>query len=65
AVREKFRRRGIARNLIFELRKIAHEAGAWVIYVQADKAEEDLPAQKLYESLGKREDVFHYDIAVN
>lgn len=65
AVREKFRRRGIARNLIFELRKIAHEAGAWVIYVQADKAEEDLPARQLYESLGEREDVFHYDIAVN
>lgn len=65
AVREEYRRRGIARNLILELRKHAQKAGAWVIYVQADKDEADLPARKLYESLGEREDVFHYDIAVN
>lgn len=65
AVREKYRRRGIARGLILELRKIAKEIGAWVIYVQADKDEADLPARQLYESLGEREDVFHYDIAVN
>ena len=65
AVREEYRRRGIARNLILELKKHAQKAGAWVIYVQADKDEADLPARKLYESLGEREDVFHYDIAVN
>lgn len=64
AVREEYRRRGIARNLILELNKHAQKAGAWVIYVQADKDEADLPARKLYESLGEREDVFHYDIKV-
>lgn len=64
AVREEFRRRGIAMRLILELRKIAKEIGAWVIYVQADKDEDDLAARQLYESLGEREDVFHYDIAV-
>jgi aminoglycoside 3-N-acetyltransferase I len=65
AVAEEYRRRGIARSLIFELKKIAQKMGAWVIYVQADKDDADLPARKLYESLGEREDVFHYDIAVN
>lgn len=65
AVREEFRRRGIARSLILELKKIAQKHGAWVIYVQADKDEADLPARELYASLGEREDVFHYDIAVN
>lgn len=65
AVREEFRRRGIARSLILELKKIAQKLGARVIYVQADKDEADLPARELYASLGEREDVFHYDIAVN
>ncbi|MFO1470189.1 MAG: GNAT family N-acetyltransferase [Turneriella sp.] len=65
AVREEYRRRGIARNLILELKKHAQKAGAWVIYVQADKDEADLPARQLYAALGEREDVFHYDIAVN
>jgi aminoglycoside 3-N-acetyltransferase I len=65
AVREQYRRRGIARALIAELKTIAQKLDAWVIYVQADKDEADLPARKLYESLGEREDVFHYDIAVN
>lgn len=65
AVSEEYRRHGIARNLILELKKHAQKAGAWVIYVQADKDEADLPARELYASLGEREDVFHYDIAVN
>jgi len=65
AVAEAHRRRGIARNLILELKAIAKNIGAWVIYVQADKDDADLPARELYASLGEREDVFHYDIAVN
>ena len=65
AVRSEYRRRGVARTLILELKKIARKLGAWVIYVQADKDEADLPARELYASLGEREDVFHYDIAVN
>lgn len=65
AVRAEYRRGGIARGLILELKKIAQKLGAWVIYVQADKDEADLPARCLYASLGEREDVFHYDIAVH
>jgi aminoglycoside 3-N-acetyltransferase I len=64
-VREDFRRLGIATSLINELKRHAREIGAWVVYVQADKGEEDIPAQRLYESLGEREDVFHYDIDVD
>ncbi len=60
AVSEEFRRRGIATGLINKLREIAREIGAWVIYVQADPPDE--PAVKLYESLGTREDVLHFDI---
>lgn len=60
AVLEKFRRRHIATGLINNLRAIAADIGAWVIYVQADYGDD--PAIKLYESLGKREDVMHFDI---
>lgn len=60
AVLEEYRRRGIATGLIKKLREIARERGAWVIYVQADDGDE--PAIKLYESLGVREDVLHFDI---
>ena len=60
AVDENYRRRGIATGLINKLREIAREMGAWVIYVQADHGDD--PAIKLYESLGRREDVLHFDI---
>jgi ribosomal protein S18 acetylase RimI-like enzyme len=63
AVAETHRRRGLARRLILELRRIARERGAYVIYVQADLA--DAPAIALYESLGTRENVLHFDIAVD
>jgi aminoglycoside 3-N-acetyltransferase I len=59
-VLEKYRRCGIATALINYLREIAREIGAYVIFVQADQGDE--PAIKLYESLGKREDVHHFDI---
>ena len=61
AVDEPYRRQGIATGLINKLREIARERGAWVIYVQADYGDD--PAIKLYESLGTREDVLHFDIA--
>ena len=61
AVDEPYRRQGIATGLINKLREIACERGAWVIYVQADYGDD--PAIKLYESLGTREDVLHFDIA--
>ena len=60
AVDEAYRRRGIATGLIDRLREIARERGAWVIYVQADHGDD--PEIKLYESLGTREDVLHFDI---
>jgi aminoglycoside 3-N-acetyltransferase I len=61
AVQEQHRRRGIATKLINELRRIAREVGVYVIYVQADRGDD--PAIRLYESLGTREDVLHFDIA--
>lgn len=60
AVLEEYRRQHIATGLINKLREIAREVGAYVIYVQADPSDE--PAVKLYESLGTREDVYHFDI---
>lgn len=63
AVAETHRRRGIATALIERLREIARERGAWVIFVQADTGEEDQPAIALYDKLGEREQVLHFDIA--
>jgi aminoglycoside 3-N-acetyltransferase I len=60
AVLEEYRRQHIATGLINKLREIAREIGAYVIYVQADRGDD--PAIKLYESLGTREDVLHFDI---
>lgn len=62
AVAQAHRRQGIATALIGELRRIATEIGAYVIYVQADLGDE--PAIALYESLGTRESVLHFDIEV-
>jgi len=45
-----------------DLQAIAAQRGAWVVYVQADYGDE--PAIALYEKLGTREDVLHFDIAV-
>ncbi|HXW72601.1 MAG TPA: GNAT family N-acetyltransferase, partial [Methylocella sp.] len=62
AVAETHRRRGIATALIERLREIAAQRGASVIYVQADSG--DGPAIALYEKLGVREEVLHFDIKV-
>lgn len=62
AVAESHRRRGIATALIARLQEIAAARGAWVIFVQADHGDE--PAIALYESLGAREEVLHFDIPV-
>ena len=59
-VDERQRRRGIATALIAHLQEIASEQGAWVIFVQADYGDE--PAIALYEKLGTREEVLHFDI---
>jgi aminoglycoside 3-N-acetyltransferase I len=63
AVLAPYRRRGIARDLILSLKTVAKTQGAYVIYVQADLGDE--PAIRLYASLGKREDVLHFDIDVD
>lgn len=60
AVDEAHRRRGVATALIGRLQEIARDTGAWVIFVQADHGDD--PAIALYESLGEREEVLHFDI---
>jgi len=62
AVDEGRRRQGIATALIEHLRGIAVQRGAWVMYVQADHG--DAGAIALYEKLGIREDVMHFDMPV-
>ncbi|MFK7857164.1 MAG: AAC(3)-I family aminoglycoside N-acetyltransferase, partial [Granulosicoccus sp.] len=53
AVVETFRRKGIATELIEELKRIALLRGVYVIFVQADHGDD--PAIKLYTKLGIRE----------
>ena len=62
AVTEHHRRRGIATQLIQALKPIARRMGAYVIFVQADVGDDG--AIRLYESVGTREDVYHFDIGV-
>lgn len=64
AVAAPYRRQGIATALIEALKSMAAGRGAWVIFVQADTAIEDQPAIALYDKLGVRENVLHFDIAV-
>jgi aminoglycoside 3-N-acetyltransferase I len=61
AVAASHRRRGIATALIRAFGRIAAERGGWVVFVQADPG--DAPAVALYDSLGTREEVLHFDIA--
>jgi aminoglycoside 3-N-acetyltransferase I len=62
AVDERHRRQGIATALIEHLRVIAAQRGAWVVFVQADPG--DAAAIALYEKLGTREEVLHFDIPI-
>ena len=62
AVAETHRRRGIATALIAQLQELAAARDAWVVYVQADHGDD--PAIALYEKLGVREAVLHFDIPV-
>lgn len=60
AVAAPWRRRRIATRLIGELKRVAKARGAYVIFVQADLGDD--PAIALYQGLGTREDVLHFDI---
>lgn len=62
AVAAAHRRQGVATALIRRLCELAAQRGAYVAFVQADLGDE--PAIALYESLGAREDVLHFDIPV-
>jgi aminoglycoside 3-N-acetyltransferase I len=62
AVAEAYRRQGIATALIEHLREIAAQRSAWVVYVQADYGDD--PTIAIYEKLGRREEVLHFDIEV-
>jgi aminoglycoside 3-N-acetyltransferase I len=63
AVARAHRRRGVATALIRYLHDVARSYVAWVMFVQADLGDE--PAIRLYESLGRRENVYHFDIPVS
>lgn len=60
AVAGAHRRQGIATALINEVRRLASARGAWVVMIQADDGDD--AAIALYEKLGKREDILHFDI---
>jgi aminoglycoside 3-N-acetyltransferase I len=62
AVAEEHRRLGIATALITLLNDIGKKIGAYVIFVQADKG--DTATIKLYESFGKGEETYNFDIDV-
>ncbi len=65
AVAASHRRQGVATALISMLKQVAARRGASVIFVQADTQPEDEPAIALYTTLGTREEVLHFDIAVD
>ena len=60
AVAAAHRRRRVATGLLEELKRVARERQAWVVFVQADHGDD--PAIRLYESLGTREEVLHFDL---
>ena len=60
AVASTHRRRGIATSLIRELMVFSRQMKASMAFVQADR--QDAPAIALYEKLGTKKDVFHFDI---
>ena len=63
AVIERYRRQGVATALIAAVQEIGRDKGAWVVFVQADPPDE--PAVALYDKLGIREEVLHFDISVS
>ncbi len=62
AVDEGYRRQGIATELIVFLKELGKSVGVYEVFVQADYVDE--PAVALYTSLGMREEVLHFSMAV-
>lgn len=63
AVTERHRRRGVATQLVEELKEIGRARSAYVIFVQADEG--DTPAITLYEKLSsEKAHPYHFDIPV-
>lgn len=65
AVLPDFRRKGIATSLISKLKPLAAAQNSYVIFVQADTSPDDQAAIALYDKLGTREEVLHFDIEVS
>ena len=64
AVAQSHRRQGIASAMIEAIRAIARERGARTVFVQADTAAEDAPAQALYRKFASEEiTALHFDIS--
>lgn len=60
AVDEKYRRRGVATNVLNVLCEEAIRREVYIVFVQADL--EDAPAIALYEKFGAKETALHFDI---
>jgi ribosomal protein S18 acetylase RimI-like enzyme len=60
AVAQAHRRQGVATRLIAHLMRETAERDVHAVFVQADLG--DGPAIALYEKLGRREDVLHFDL---
>jgi len=65
AVALEHRRHGIATKLISELKTIAKEYGAYVIFVQADNVDEEAVALYTKLSTSVESDISHFDIDVS
>ena len=63
AVAEPYRRKSIATTLINQLKDIAKQRNAYIIFVQA--GQEDTAAIHLYESFGAKEKVYQFDIPID
>jgi aminoglycoside 3-N-acetyltransferase I len=63
AVAHADRRQGVATALIRRLQAIARARGAYVVFVQADHGDD--AAIALYEKLGVREEVLHFDLRLS
>ncbi len=57
------RRIGAATAMIEAARRVARDAGAWTVFIQAETAPEDAPARALYRRFARSEiAALHFDI---